>query len=85
MALRLPWWTLRAPFAQLATTAALPDDPQRVMYLLSEEAAAAASATVNRFNYREPKTPKQVGTALGPHGSAAERPSCGTVAGPGTA
>ncbi|GLI66125.1 hypothetical protein VaNZ11_009855 [Volvox africanus] len=60
MSLRLPWWTLRAPFAAVATTAALPVDAERVMYLLSEEAAAAASATVNRFNYREPKTTKQL-------------------------
>ncbi|GIL56819.1 hypothetical protein Vafri_12127 [Volvox africanus] len=60
MSLRLPWWTLRAPFAAVATTASLPVDAERVMYLLSEEAAAAASATVNRFNYREPKTTKQL-------------------------
>ncbi|GLC37181.1 hypothetical protein PLESTB_000988700 [Pleodorina starrii] len=60
MSLRLPWWTLRAPFATVATTAALPVDAERVMYLLSEEAAAAASATVNRFNYKEPKSAKQL-------------------------
>ncbi|EFJ45695.1 hypothetical protein VOLCADRAFT_105900 [Volvox carteri f. nagariensis] len=38
----------------------LPIDAERVMYLLSEEAAAAASANVNRFNYREPKSAKQL-------------------------
>ncbi len=60
VALRLPWWSLRAPFADVAATAALPFPADRVMYLLSEEAAAASSATVNKFNYKEPKTAKQV-------------------------
>ncbi|KAG2424014.1 hypothetical protein HXX76_014839 [Chlamydomonas incerta] len=62
MGLRLPWWSLRAPFAAVATTASLPAEADRVMYLLSEEAAAAASATVNKTfqAYREPKTTKQL-------------------------
>ncbi|KAG2498379.1 hypothetical protein HYH03_003638 [Edaphochlamys debaryana] len=61
MALRLPWWTLRAPFTAVATTAALPADAEKVMWLLSEEAAAAASAKVNQFKgYREPKSSKQL-------------------------
>ncbi|GFR43075.1 hypothetical protein Agub_g4082 [Astrephomene gubernaculifera] len=58
--LRLPWWTLRAPFAQVSATAVLPHSAERVMYLLSEEAAAAASANVNQFSHREPKTAKQL-------------------------
>ncbi len=40
--------------------AQLEGDADRVMYLLSEEAAAAASATVNKFNYKQPKTTQQV-------------------------
>ncbi|KXZ51170.1 hypothetical protein GPECTOR_13g657 [Gonium pectorale] len=86
MALRLPWWTLRAPFASVAATAALPYDADRVMYLLSEEAAAAASATVNRFNYREPKTAKQIAldraTALMNKVVAGDLPSYDSIRGP---
>lgn len=60
VALRLPWWTLRAPLAEVQAVAQLEGDADRVMYLLSEEAAAAASATVNKFNYKQPKTTQQL-------------------------
>lgn len=38
----------------------LPGSPEELKYLLSEEAAAAATGQVTGFKYKEPKTPQQV-------------------------
>lgn len=59
-ALRCPWWTLSQPFSAIQAVAQLPGTPERVMWLLSEEAAAASSAAVNKVHYKEPKSPQQV-------------------------
>jgi hypothetical protein len=50
IALRMPWWTLRASLAELQTQANLSGSAEQVRYALSEEAAAAAQAQVNKVS-----------------------------------
>jgi hypothetical protein len=44
----MPWWTLRASLAELQPVARINGTPEEVRYALSEEAAAAAQAQVNK-------------------------------------
>jgi len=64
VALRLPWWSLAAPWADVAAVAHMGGrSAAEVRYALSEEAAAAAQAQMGTRNagaVREPKTPQQV-------------------------
>jgi hypothetical protein len=57
-ALGEPWWSLRS-YERARQLAGLPDDPRRVKWLLSEQAAAQSAAQKTGFGHREPKTEQQ--------------------------
>lgn len=61
VALRLPWWTLQGGYEAARTMAQLQGTPAEVRYGLSEEAAAAAQATMSQgVSFREPKSSQEV-------------------------
>lgn len=63
VALRLPWWTLEGGFEAMRAAAGLSGTPEEVRYNLSEEAAAASQAKMNKgvkLSPSEPKTPQMV-------------------------
>lgn len=60
-ALRLPWWTLTKPWSEVAVQASFPGAaPDRVHWLLSDEATQAATAAVTGGNFQSPRTPQEV-------------------------
>ncbi|GAX75565.1 hypothetical protein CEUSTIGMA_g3008.t1 [Chlamydomonas eustigma] len=59
VALRLPWWTLEGSYEAARDMGMLSGSPREVRYNLSEEAAAAAQATMSQgVSFREPKPPQ---------------------------
>lgn len=52
------WWTLR-DFEGCRQLSGLPEDPRRVKWLLSEQAAAQSAAQKTGFGHREPKSKEQ--------------------------
>jgi hypothetical protein len=63
VALRLPWWTLEGGYEAMRVAAGLSGTPEEVRYNLSEEAAAASQAKMNKgvkLSPSEPKTPQNL-------------------------
>lgn len=72
VALRLPWWTLENGYEAMRVAAGLSGTPEEVRYNLSEEAAAASQAKMNKVKMSpsEPKTPqtvREIGMEAGAH------------------
>lgn len=57
-ALRLPWWSLRKPFAELQAMSSIKGTPSEVRFALSEE--GSSSGDLSKMNYREARPPELV-------------------------